>query len=358
MAYVWSWAFGPETGAELNDYSPWDITSPTPNGQAPSNSIKHSYTGDTANRYAMGVRGQNGYHLRSESINGGSGWFSAYIYYNGTDLWDAYNLFTIGSAESTRVITAEATTGGKSIKMKVEGTQVATSSFVFTDQTWHHIGIKYDMTVDDNWGMEIFVDGNSILSGSRNWTGLDPVSSAYISLGGVKNSVPPLNSIYWSDIIFYDDPLDSNPIGQFVSRIEPYLDQSATSGNWTPPANILKTPGDQAENLSGSISTSPVVSEADPTTGEFVRVLSQDLGTNIGLPSFGSFGFTGHLFASGSSATNVISKFAVGAPGPPGTFISGAPAIDGENAYAYASSGSTIYASGSTIYLQAEISGS
>jgi hypothetical protein len=187
---------------------------------------------------------------------------------------------------------------------------------------------------------------------------LDAETTAYFKLGGARNVFVPTDSLLWSDIVIYDDLADPNPFGQLVTRIEPYFDQSATSGTWTPAANIGKAPGQQAENLSGSISTSPVVSEADPTTGEFVRVLSQDLGTNLGLQSFDSFGFTSHLFASGSSATNVISKFAFGAPGPPGTFTSGAAVIDGENAYAYASSGSTIYASGSTIYLQAEISGS
>ena len=358
MAYVWSWAFGPETAQELDDYTNWTPSSTTTTVIQPSNSIKHTYTGDNSDRYSIGVRSGN---FISQNAMPAFGWVSFYVYFDYTNTFTTDPLFKIFGPAANKNIELEGISSTRDLKLYINTDTSFTSSVALNlaAGTWHHFGIKYDMRTT-TWTAEVFIDGVSKISGSNpnNGGNLDPETSTTISFGGLRNANLPTDGTYHSDIIFYDDQNDPNPFGQFVTRIEPYLDQSATSGTWTPAANILKAPGDQAENLSGSISTSPVVSEADPTTGEFVRVLSQDLGTNLGLPSFGSFGFTSHLFASGSSATNVISKFAVGAPGPPGTFTSGAGVIDGENAYAYASSGSTIYASGSTIYLQAEISGS
>ena len=100
--------------------------------------------------------------------------------------------------------------------------------------------------------------------------------------------------------------------------------------------------------------TTPVVAEATPTTGEFIRVKSQDIGTSLGLNSINSYGFTSHNFASGSSAINIIPKFQLDS----GVYVTGSSVIDGTDAYAYASSGSAAYVSGSIITFELQVSGS
>jgi hypothetical protein len=354
MAYVWSWAFGPETGAELETYTSWDPSSTAATVMAPTNTITHTYTGDASDRYSMQIRG-NGF-LQSPVIMSGSGWFSAYFYYNGTNNWSSFDLLQLWGPVSNYSIDLIARST-KYFDLVIGGTQVDTPSppLSLADTTWHHLAVKYDMRTENIFSAEVFVDGVSIMSASRTNSVFDAETTAYFKLGGVANANVPTDSLLWSDIVIYDDQLDPNPIGQFVSRIEPYFD-SADSGTWAPDTNSGQEPGPQATNLSGAVATSPVVAEADPLTGEYVRVQSRDLGTNLGLTSFDSFGFTSHLFASGSSATNIISKFKFGSPNPP--FISGTAVIDGENAYAYASSGSTSWTSGSAVFLQAEISGS
>tara|TARA_Y100001938_G_scaffold137699_1_gene202285 strand:+ start:7811 stop:8926 length:1116 start_codon:yes stop_codon:yes gene_type:complete len=354
MAYKWSWAFGPETALELETYTPWDPSSTSTNDMAPSNTIKHTYVGDAGDRYSMGIRGNT--FLLSPQTMLGHGWFSAYFYYNGSTDWGGYDLLRINGPVSGQNIALHIN-GPKSFNLQMRGYDVTSSTdpLDLSDNTWHHVAVKYDMRNEDDWGAEVFVNGVSVMSGTRNDHYLDAETTAFFSLGGAVNSNVPTDSIYWSDIVIYDDLTDPNPFGQFVTRVEPYFDVSE-SGSWTPASNPASTPGDQASDLSGTIGTSPVVSEADPLTGEFVRLGSQDLGTNLGLTSFNSFGFTSHLFASGSSATNILSNFKFDSPNPP--YISGTAAVDGENAYAWASSGSTSLASGTLPYLQAEISGS
>ena len=210
------------------------------------------------------------------------------------------------------------------------------------------------MTVEDTWSGQLYINGVADVSGSTTNGNLDIETNAQIGLGGVYNANPTTtNGLWWSDIISYDDQGDANPYGQLVSRIKVFNDV-AESGSWSPASNSGASPGPQAANLSGSIDTTPVVSEATPTTGEFVRVKSKNLGTTLGLTSFNSYGFTSHNFASGSSATNIIPKFQLDS----GTYVTGSSAIDGTNAYAYASSGSVAYTSGSVMTFELQVSGS
>ena len=358
MAYKWSWAFGSETPQELIDYGGWVFNSVGATFSANSNTIKHSYAGDASDRYSMGLRGGT-YATTPFAVGGGEGWFSAYFWINSELDFQNYSFLTIKGLNSGYDIVIQCESATRTLKLQFGGGGTwftASSPLGLAVDTWHHIGVKYNMTIEDKFSADVFINGTSEISGSRSGNAnFDSEQSASFTLGGVLNGSLPTYGVYWSDLVAYDSQADPNPFGQFVTRVEPYFD-SADSGTWAPDTNSGQESGPQATNLSGAVATSPVVAEADPLTGEYVRVQSRDLGTNLGLTSFDSFGFTSHLFASGSSATNIISKFKFGSPNPP--FISGTAVIDGENAYAYASSGSTSWTSGSAVFLQAEISGS
>jgi hypothetical protein len=354
MAYVWSWAFGPETAAELNSLTGWTITNTNTSYAQESNTIKHSYVGDQTDRHSFGLRG-NGF-AQTPTLLAPRGYLSCYFYYNGTADWGNYEMLQIQGPTSDRQIELRGVTG-KTLTLKIGGTGVEFTSSAghqFTDATWHHLGIKYDMLTDNGpWTTEIFADGVSLISGSTSNSVLDAESDCQIWFGGVRNSTAPQDSIFWSDIILYDDHGDADPHGQYVSRIQPARDLSE-SGSWSPASNPVAIPGDQATRLSGAIATTPVVSEADPTTGEFVSIRADSLGSSLGLTSFNSYGFTAHLFASGSSATNLIPKFQNGAEAT----VVGTSVIDGINAYAWASSGSNSYVSSSLMRYEVEVSGS
>lgn len=355
MAYKWSWAFGPETVADLNSYTGW---TPDQLGTAFTNTtnvVKHTWLGDLTDKYSVGLR--NGYYLSADpSWFAGEGWFSAYFYVGGSAAWvnDASVLIIRGpnSGRDTYI----RTTGGNGFTVQLGnlGTKFTGSISGLANSTWHHLSFKYDMTNEDTWSGQLYINGVADVSGSTTQVLLDAETNAEIKLGGVRNDSPsPTNGWWWSDIISYDDQSDPNPYGQWVSRVKVFNDV-AESGSWSPASNSGVSPGPQAANLSGSINTTPVVAESTPTTGEFVRVKSENLGTTLGLSSFDSYGFTSHNFASGSSVINIVPKFQLDS----GTYITGSSVIDGVNAYAYASSGSAAYTSGSIMTFELEVSGS
>ena len=355
MAYKWSWAFGPETVADLNDYTGWTPDQLTPNFTNTTNVVKHTWLGDLTDKYSVGLR--NGFYLSADpSWFAAEGWFSGYFYVGGSSAWvnDAPLLRIRGGISSRD--TYIRTTGGNGFTLHLGelGTKFTGSISGLASSTWHHLGFKYNMTVNGTWTGQLYINGVEDISGSTSSVLLQTEANANIQLGGVRGADPtPTNGSWWSDIISYDDQSDPNPYGQWVSRVKVFNDV-AESGSWSPASNSGVSPGPQATNLYGPVDATPVVAESTPTTGEFVRVKSEDLGTTLGLSSFDSYGFTSHNFASGSSVINIIPKFQLDS----GVYITGSSVIDGINAYAYASSGSVAYTSGSIMTFELEVSGS
>jgi len=206
------------------------------------------------------------------------------------------------------------------------------------------------------WGAELFVNGISAASGSITHGNMEQETEVYAIFNGLEDAG---KYTMLSDIIFYDSLSDPNPYGQFVTRTEVSLDVS-DSGSWAPGSNTGTNA--QANSLSGSIATTPVVAEANPLTGENVIVSQTSIATQLGITPTSIYGVTGHLFASGSSATNLICAVAESASA--GTFTTGAAEIDGENMYAWATApttpgvGLTPWVGTDSIYLKAEVSGS
>jgi hypothetical protein len=351
MAYKWSWAFGPETSTELNDLAGWDIVN-TAQFQ-PSQATIHTYTGDAADRWAMQMDYASSGMLAPLGVGGGSGWVGFYFYFNDpANDFETRNLVEIiGPDLLSRTIDIRGT-AGNGFGIYMEGNLVASAASIgLAKDTWHHVAVKYQ-TIAGTWGAELFVNGVSVASGSRSSGNLLEQTVTHLRFNGLEDA-----GFYTmlSDIVTYDDINDPNPYGQLVTRAKTYFDQQ-DSGSWTPGSDSITEPGPQASNLSGSISTTPVVSEADPLTGEFVRISTEILGTTLGLSSFNSYGMTMHLYASGSSSTNIVPGIKTGSPNPP--YTEGEAVVDGENSYAWASTASTSLASGSSIFLNAEISGS
>jgi hypothetical protein len=356
MAYKWSWAFGAETELELNNLAQWTMGTTTPADVYPESTIVHTYIGDAADRYSLAT--EDNIHDGPPSVGNVRGWAACYFYFNNasgfTSLNDIFSLVGPNSGVARRIaVTAKA---GNGFNLTVGGSVFIGSVTGLQNFAWNHIALKYDMFAGGvptaaEWSAELYVNGVLSASGSREVSFLEEETECYFEIQGPSTANLP-NNTFFSDIVFYDSQADPNPYGQFVTRINPYTD-TADSGSWTP-ASDGGSPGAQSSNLSGSISTTPVVGEADPLTGEHVTVQTQEVATTVGLSSFTSYGFTGHLYASGSSATNLIAGLEVDAPN---SFVTGAAQIDGENMYAW-SSDTTTLSSGSIIFLKAEVSGS
>jgi len=356
MAYKWSWAFGPETALELNDLAGWVFGSTNPSQFSSSQDIVHTYAGDAADRWALQMDYTSGGARTPLQTGAGKGWAACYFYFNDpADDFEVRNLMEIsGPNSSDRSIDIRGQSGNN-FDIYIDSNLISTSSLGLAKDTWHHVAVKYDMTIGTpsagTWGAELFINGVSVSSGSRTSSNLNQETGIHVYFNGLEIAG---KYTMLSDIVFYDELTDPCPYGQLVTRTGPTTDVS-DSGSWSPasgPGNL------QSTNLAGKISTTPVVSEAIPLTGEFVRVGTDILGTTLGLSSFDTYGVTAHLYASGSSTTNIIAG--IGQDSPIIPLVTGSSVVDGENAYTWASatisSGTT--ASGSSFILNAEISGS
>jgi len=363
MAYKWSWAFGPETALELNDLAQWQFGNTSPSLYSSSQDIIHTYTGDASDRWAlqMDYAGASGVRTPFQ-VGGGKGWVSFYFYFNDPVNDFEANKFIIqiaGPLSADRFIGIQGA-AGNSFTMIMDNNLVATSSVSLAKDTWHNVSVKYDMTMGTpslgTWGAELFVNGISAASGSRTSANLNQETEIHAIFNGLEDAG---KFTMLSDIIFYDSLSDPNPYGQFVTRTEVSLDVS-DSGSWTPASNVGTNA--QANSLSGSIATTPVVAEANPLTGENVIVSQTSIATQLGITPVSVYGVTGHLFASGSSATNLICAVAESASAS--TFTAGTAVVDGENMYAWATAPTPApplvapWVGTDSIYLKAEVSGS
>tara|TARA_R110002110_G_C13344551_1_gene707974 strand:+ start:83 stop:1186 length:1104 start_codon:yes stop_codon:yes gene_type:complete len=367
MAYKWSWAFGAETALELNNLAQWTMGTTTPADVYPESTIVHTYMGDVADRYSLATEGD--IHAGPKNgIGNVRGWAACYFYFNNasgfTSSNDIFRLIgPVSTGLSTRRMISARALGGNGLNLNVGGSIFIGSVTGLQNFAWNHIALKYDMfsggtAVDAEWSAELYVNGVLSASGSRQISFLKEEFDCYFELTAPSSANLP-NNTFFSDIVFYNSQADPNPYGQFVTRVEMDRD-SSDSGSWTPASNTGTNA--QSANLSGSISTTPVVSEANPLTGENIIVSSsQTIAAQLGITPTSVYGATGHLFASGSSSTNLFSAVAEAtAPGLP--FTSGTTQIDGENMYAWVTAPTTpvgpAWVSSSTIVLKAEVSGS
>ena len=335
MAYKWSWAFGPETALELQDLADWTMSTTAVSNIAPAQSPVHSYVGDATDRWAMGLRA----NIRAGAPIGsaaGKGWISFYIYYNHTNDWGSSAVLEIlgtNSGGGNRSIDLQSKTG-KSFDLIIDGATEDTSILGLADFTWHHIGVQYDMSIDNIWGANVYVNGVHVLSGTQNDSNLDIETQPTVQFGGVLNASMPA-ALYISDLVFYDELTDANPIGQITSRVQIDGDVGE-AGTWSPASDPAVSPGAQATNLSGTVATTPSVMNSTPSTNDYIQVSqSQTLATQLGISPTTFYGVTSHQYASGGS--DIYLKAQVHDAAAPGASDTGSFTLVGENTYAFAS---------------------
>lgn len=363
MALKWSWAFGPETALELQDLGGWNFNTTSPADIYPESSIIHSYTGDAADRYSLAC--EIGDKNTPTNVGSVRGWAACYFYFNAPEEWQGYNILTIFGGISGREIDIRATTAG-GLNIYIDNNLIDVGTVVgLQNFTWNHVAVKYDMFAGGTptvaqWDAELYVNGVLSASGSRTSSNLkEEADTVHLRFSGLRNQNLPENT-FFSDFVIYDSLSDPIPYGNLVTRVEMDRD-SSDSGSWTPASNTGTNA--QSANLSGSISTTPVVSEANPLTGENIIISSSlTIAGQLGITPTSIYGVTGHLFASGSSSTNLFSALAQGTT--PTNFTSGTAQIDGENMYAWVTApvpsppSPNPWTVGSTIVLKAEVSGS
>jgi hypothetical protein len=361
MALKWSWAFGPETALELQDLGGWSLNTTNPADLYPESSIVHTYTGDVADRYSLACEiGNKDTPLGVGSVRG---WAACYFYFNSSGGWQGGGFQVHGETSGIGIDIRGTAANG--LNLYIDTTLFAGTVVGLQNYAWNHIAVKYDMFAGGTptvaqWDAELYVNGVLSASGSRTASNQkEEADTVHLRFSGLRNQDLPGNT-FFSDFVIYDSLTDPIPYGNLVTRVEMDRDSSDT-GSWTPASNTSTNA--QSANLSGSISTTPVVSEADPLDGENIIISSSlTIGAQLGITPTSIYGVTGHLFASGSSSTNLFSAVAQGST--PTNFTSGTAQIDGENMYAWVTAqlpslpSPNPWTVGSTIVLKAEVSGS
>ena len=103
MSLKWSWAFGPETTAELNTLGQWNT--PNTTRSQPSALYVRSYLGSPVTRYSMNTRdGTNNNYMvglpTNETAALTRGWLSGYVYSPSATTFDNSRLLTANFAHS------------------------------------------------------------------------------------------------------------------------------------------------------------------------------------------------------------------------------------------------------------------
>ena len=293
MAVKWSWAFGPETGAQLNNEMGWSCNT-DPNVVGPTQTHTYTYPGSPT----TGPSAR--YSLRSDSISSvqipndawsPEGWV-AFPYYKTTIVTHSNGrlINVYGSLENNSIWVDFRV--NDEIELFIDG--ITQGSVLLSGMTneWNYWALRYTMS-GTTWGATLFLNGVEILSGSE--TGKNAETGGTISWSGPGNG-DRVN--YYGQIICYDSLSDAGETDHlYVTRVNPTVD-TATTGTWTPSVG-----SDEFAVLSASYDSSTFTSNTGSANGD--KVICKVIGalgliTQLGTTPSAINGITVHAWASGS----------------------------------------------------------
>jgi hypothetical protein len=327
MSLKWSWAFGPETTAELNTLGQWN-TSATNRSQTSALHVR-SYLGSPGGRYSLNmIDGGSTYGVglpTNETEGSPAGWLSGYVYTPSAAFFNNQQLLVVKGNLSGTDIRCEADSLTRQIKFYVNNGFIGQTVTTLNSSTWHHIAIRFDMS-SNPWLGELWIDGVQEIVGS-NAQSADTGFTGYI--GSLYNSWIGFNdNTFWSDITFYDNWADPCPVDQFVTRIAADSD-SSDNGTWSP-ASFPGAGGPQSTALVPPIAVGPVVSETTPSSGENVVIETNILSTKLGISPTNIYGVTSHSYAAGTGGFSIFTDLkAAGGP----SSVSGPASVIGSDTY-------------------------
>jgi len=346
MGLKWSWAWGPEIALVLENSSGWDLSSTSANNIAPSASggvaPEFTYAGSPT-RYSLNMRGSS-LARTPLGIGAPQGWLSSHWYLNNASpLW-GYNFFQVTATSNGRGIYAQGA-GGNTLNLYVNNFFREQTTQVFPSQTWHSIGIKYDMS-GTTWSGQLWMNGVAVTS---DWTDTGGVAqtSCYFQISGVINA-GLADGTFWSGLVHYDDMADPGSTSRFVTRVSPTADVSEV-GSWSPASGGTA----QTTELASPLNTATTVTDGTPASGDNVVLNVNNLGTQLGVtPNI--YGVTAHGYADG---VGISIEAAVGEGA---TYTTGSSVVAGAATYATATAPTKpaggAWSSGDTVLLKFEVS--
>lgn len=296
MALLWSWAFGQETAATLNDDMEFSLTSAL-SGYVPSNAFTYTYAGSPA-RWSLRMNFGSDLFVPTQVFSP-QGWITMAMYNdaasvgNGTQFIQAFG----GVSGRSTYITI---TNAASFTFALYVDNTFKESFSFSINNWRFIALQYDMS-GVTWSGRAYVDGVAVTALHTDTQSAE-VTGGYHIEGFSANS-------YLAQIAIYDDLADAGEIPKFVTRISPDTDSSEV-GVWTPSAgatNVGVTANDPFDPATYTEDTTPVSGENVVTT------FAADIATQLGVSPTTIDGVTTHAYASGTAIDTFASCGAAGA---------------------------------------------
>lgn len=297
MALSWSWAFGQETAATLNDDMEWSLTAALAS-YVPDNAFVYTYAGSPV-RWSLKVNSGADFLLPVKAF-APTGWLTMAAY-NDSPTWVAntYLLQVIGG--NNRYIAVRMNNAGTStFGLYVDN--VFKESFSVVIQNWHFWALKYDMSTT-TWSGQVYLNGVAATSAYTD-SGVAQTLGAFHSEGFSSNSsFPTAGTTYFAQWAVYDDLADAGEVPKFVTRLSPDLDSSEV-GTWTPSAgatNVGVTANDPFDPTTYTEDATPIGGENVVTT------FAADIATQLGISPTSIDGVTTHAYASGTAINSFAS---------------------------------------------------
>ena len=263
MAITWSWAFGNESGVDLEDMG-WVLESTWSGRGEPSTAFTYTYAGSPT-RYSWVQDNNSGGNEISPPLATfqPQGWVTYAVYYDSASIGFYAVLFTVNGNGSAVYLRHD---GNGVISLFVRNTFKTTFNDSLLTNQWNYIAVKYDMT-GTTWEGQVYVNGVQ-QTGLESQGGGSATTNGQVKLFG-SSSVNGKNT-YFAQIIQYDGPADAGETPYFVTRCDPLSDR-ATSGTWT------STGANNFSQLGSPFSQATYVENASPSTGEYVECRASPL---------------------------------------------------------------------------------
>lgn len=320
MALRWSWAFGPESAATLNNVG-W---------ACPGNFVATSTAGETytysgsPTRYACKITGNNSnMNLPLTPFTTVTqGWIAAPIKIL-TPVLPFFSLDMLAVRGTTGdLVTARIVGATGALALYVDNVFKA-NTIPYDWSDWKYVALQFDVGTATFAG-RIFVDG---VAATASFT---DAATAQTSVNfRIQSSA---NNTIWGQFVVWDSTGDAGQNPVYVTRAEPTSDNGgATVGTWTPSIGV-----NNWAVLDSPIDSSTYTQEAAPLSGERVAVNTSTLSTALGTTPPNIYGMTLHTYSAGQA----ISARARVSDDSGVTWDSGASTlIDGVNVtYAFATS--------------------
>lgn len=307
MGICWSWAFGPESDAEMltMDWVTWNTT----NNSVSAADKVYSYSGSPT-RYAVEhsnaafdiIRPPDKAVANWQPGSGGTeqqGWVAVPMKrYDSTVSNGTVNLIALftslvsGDVSNTLVSTVG---GTGTLRLYMGGGTFMGTTGAFDLSTWHYIALKWNHPNNSTHEAELWVDGVQEVTGSLSRTSI--ASSFHFTLGAAGFGVTPW---LFGQIICYDDATDAGQTPYYVTRVSPNADGTDV-GTWNP------TSGSDHASVTDPFSAATYTQEASPSPGDLVEVLvnagGDDIATQLGVTPTSVQNVTLHTYSTGQLIT-------------------------------------------------------